>query len=80
MLRQYIEVDGVRIPVLDPDLADALLSLTEVQRLILLKNVCLGILLKDIASDLHISERMVRKHKHNAIEAVKRMMKHDTET
>lgn len=78
-LCRYIEVNGIRIPVLDPDLADALLSLTEVQRLVLLKNVCLEVTMREIARELHISERMVRKYKHNAIEAIRRRMKKDDE-
>lgn len=79
VLCQYIEVNGIRIPVLDPDLADALLSLTEVQRLVLLKNICLDITMKEIACELQISERMVRKYKHNAIEAIKRRMREDAQ-
>ena len=69
-LCRYIEDNGIRIPVLDPDLADALLSLTEVQRLVLLKDVCLEVTMREIAHELHISERMVRKYKHSAIEAI----------
>lgn len=77
VLCQYIDVNGIRIPVFDPNLADALLALTEVQRLVLLKNVCLDIAMKEIARELQISERMVRKYKHTAIEAIKRRLKSD---
>ena len=78
-LCQYIDVKGIRIPILDQDLAEAILSLTELQRLVLLQNVCLNITLKDIAHDLKISERMARKHKHNAIESLGRRIEKDAE-
>lgn len=77
---QYIEVKGFYIPVFNTDLAMALLELTETQRTILIQNVVLNVTLKQIARDLKISERMVRKHKHNAIESVKKRMGRNYET
>lgn len=74
VLCHYIEVNGIQIPVYDPDLATALLELTETQRSVLIQNVVLDITLKQIAHDLKISERMVRKHKHNAIKSLRRRM------
>ena len=59
VLCQLIDVQGVKIPVLNPELADALRSLTETQRLVLLKNVVLRIPLKQIALELGISIGMV---------------------
>lgn len=80
VLCQYIEVKGVQVPVHNPDLAIALLTLTEIQRTVLIQNIVLDITLKQIACDLKISERMVRKHKHNAIESIRRRMNREYET
>lgn len=77
VLCQLIDVQGVKIPVLNPDLADALRNLTETQRLVLLKNVVLKIPLKQIALELGISIGMVEKHKKNAIRAIKRRLSVD---
>lgn len=79
VLCQYIEVKGIQVPVHNPDLAIALLALTEIQRSVLIQNVVLDITLKQIAYDLKISERMVRKHKHNAIESIRRRMNRECE-
>lgn len=72
-------MQGIKIPVLNPELADALRSLTETQRLVLLKNVALKIPLKQIALELGVSIGMVEKHKKNAICAIKRRMSVDDE-
>lgn len=79
ILCQYIEVNGIQIPVYNSDLAIALLELTEIQRSILIQNVVLEVTLKQIAYDLKISERMARKHKHNAIESIRRRMNRENE-
>ena len=79
VLCQLIDVQGVKIPVLNPELADALRSLTETQRLVLLKNVVLKIPMKQIALELGISIGMVEKHKNNAIRIIKRRMSVDEE-
>ena len=76
---QLIDVQGIKIPVLNPELADALRSLTETQRLVLLKNVVLNIPMKQIALELGVSIGMVEKHKNNAIRAIKRRMSADEE-
>ncbi len=78
-LCQLIDVQGVKIPVLNPELANALRSLTETQRLVLLKNVVLKIPMKQIALELGVSIGMVEKHKKNAIRAIKRRMSVDDE-
>ena len=78
-LCQLIDVQGVKIPILNPELADTLRSLTETQRLVLLKNVALKIPLKQIALELGVSIGMVEKHKKNAICAIKRRMSVDDE-
>lgn len=56
---------------------DALRSLTEKQRLVLLKNVVLKIPMKQIALELGISISMVKKHKDKAIRVIKRRMSVD---
>ena len=73
-LCQLIDVQGVKIPILNPELADTLRSLTETQRLVLLKNVVLKIPMKQIALELGISIGMVEKHKNKAIRIIKRRM------
>ena len=78
-LFQLIDVQGVKIPILNPELADTLRSLTETQRLVLLKNVVLKIPMKQIALELGISIGMVEKHKNNAIRIIKRRMSVDEE-
>ena len=78
-LCQLIDVQGVKIPILNPELADTLRSLTETQRLVLLKNVVLKIPMKQIALELGVSIGMVEKHKKNAICAIKRRMSVDDE-
>lgn len=78
-LCQLIDVQGVKIPILNPELADTLRSLTETQRLVLLKNVALKIPMKQIALELGVSIGMVEKHKKNAICAIKRRMSVDDE-
>lgn len=75
----YLDIRGICIPVYNPDLAAALLTLTETQRVVLIQNVCLGRTLKTIAEDLNISERMAGKHKHNAIEILRRRLKQHEE-
>ena len=74
-----IDVQGVKIPILNPELADTPRSLTETQRLVLLKNVVLKIPMKQIALELGISIGMVEKHKNNAIRIIKRRMSVDEE-
>ena len=71
---QFIKVDNYQIPVYNEDLAKALFSLTEMQRHILIKNVVLEIPLSSLSKELKISKRMIEKHKHNAIQAIKRRM------
>ena len=78
-LCQLIDVQGAKIPVLNPELADALRSLTDTQRLVLLKNVVLKIPMKQIALELGVSIGMVEKHKNNAIRIIKRRMSVDEE-
>lgn len=72
---EFLEINGVQIPVYDPALAYSLKKLTHSQRSVLLQNVVLKIPLDTIAKNLGICPRMASKHKHNAIEVVKRSLK-----
>ena len=76
LLCDYIEVRGVKIPVFNTRLAEALNELTEDQKTVLLQNVILKIPLNQIADDLGISTRMAEKHKHNALLFLKRRLIH----
>lgn len=71
---ETIDVADIQISVLDPELANAIRGLTETQKLVLLKHEILNVPIKQIAIELGISIRMVEKHKHNAIQALKRRM------
>ena len=79
VLCQLIDMQGIKIPVRSQKLADALRSLTETQRIVLLKNVVFNIPMKQIALELGVSIGMVEKHKNNAIRAIKRRMSVDEE-
>ena len=70
----YITVKGTTIPVYDPDLADALFTLTEMQRTVVLRNIVLGDSLTDIAKDSGVSIAMISKHKQNALKIIKERM------
>lgn len=75
---QLVHIKNAQFPIFDQDLADAIAHLKEKQRVILLENIILQIPIKQIASELGISERMVEKHKHNALAAIKEeLRKHD---
>ena len=75
----HYDEPGFEQALLNPELADTLRSLTETQRLVLLKNVVLKIPMKQIALELGISIGMVEKHKNNAIRIIKRRMSVDEE-
>ena len=73
-LCQYIDVLGSRVPVYSPNLYDALMSLSERQRITLIGNVVLGIPMERIAQILGVYIRTVEKYKHNAILAIQKEM------
>lgn len=77
---QYIEEHGIKIPIYNPDLAEALLLLTDTQRTVLLCNIVLGLPLKQIALELNLSKSMIEKHKHNALELIRERMKNKNES
>ncbi len=74
-ISEYIYENDIIVPIYDPLLANALKSLTQYQKIVLLRNVIMQIPLKEIAVYLGISLSMVKKHKHNALEKIRRSMK-----
>lgn len=70
----YITVKDIPIPVHDPDLAEALLDLTEVQRMVVLRSIVLGDKLADIAKEIGVSVQMISKHKIKALRVIKERM------
>jgi hypothetical protein len=72
---RYIDIDGHRIPVYNQSLFKALFELSSIQRNVLLRNVVLKTPMAQIAKDFGISQRMIQRHKHNAIDKVRRSMK-----
>lgn len=56
------------------DLTDALLTLTPIQLDILLKSVLLELSQETIAAEYGITTRMVRKHKHVALDKLRRRL------
>lgn len=56
------------------ELTEALHSLTPIQLEILLKTTLLEMTQETIAAEFGISKRMVRKHKHNALEKLRRRL------
>lgn len=70
----FFNVKGIKVPVYNPALAYALSTLTETQRTVLLQNIVLDIPLRLVADDLGLCLRGIEKHKHNAIEIIKKRM------
>lgn len=70
----YITVNDILIPVHNPDLAEILLELPEVQRMIVLRTIVLGEKLTDIAKELGVSVPMITKHRKKALETIKERM------
>ncbi len=70
-------VGGETIAMQRSDLTDALLTLTPIQLDVLLKSVLLDRSQEEIAQEYGITTRMVRKHKHVALEKLKRRLTHE---
>lgn len=70
----YITVNDIPIPVHNPDLAEILLELPEVQRMVVLRTVVLGEKLTDIAKELGVSVPMITKHRKKALATIKERM------
>lgn len=58
-------------------LTEALHLLSPIQLEILLKSILLGKTQESLAEEYGISKRMVRKHKHNALEKLRRRLIHE---
>lgn len=59
------------------ELTEALHTLTPIQLDILLKTILLEMPQEALANEFGISKRMVRKHKHNALEKMRRRLLHE---
>lgn len=59
------------------ELTEALHTLTPIQLDILLKSILLEMPQEALANEFGISKRMVRKHKHNALEKMRRRLLHE---
>lgn len=59
------------------ELTEALRTLTPIQLDILLKSVLLERTQEELAAEYGITKRMIRKHKHTALEKVKRRLTHE---
>ena len=59
------------------ELTEALHTLKPIQLDILLKTILLGVSQEDLAIEYGVSKRMVRKHKHNALEKLRRRLMHE---
>ncbi len=70
-----IEVNGIHIPVHNPDFADVLMEMPENLRTVILRHEILNHKLKDIAKDLGVSAAMAGKYRDNALEFIKERMK-----
>lgn len=66
-----------QIPICDPSICEALKSLTDRQRSVLLQNVVLQIPIREIADELGISIRVTGEHKQRAISAMIRRLQHE---
>ena len=71
----YIEANGVKVPVHNPDFADVLLEMPENLRTVILRKEILNHKLKDIARDLGVSATMAGKYRDKALEFIKERMK-----
>ena len=70
-------VGGETITMERSDLTDALLTLTPIQLDVLLKSILLERSQEEIAVEYGISTRMVRKHKHIALQKLRRRLTHE---
>ena len=70
----YFKVDNIKIPVIDPDFADILTSLSERQRYTVLRYYVLEDSLTYIAKDMNVSLTMAFKYRNKAIEIIKKRM------
>lgn len=67
-------VEGVEIPIYNIELAEAINQLPELQRMVLLKHIVLGVPLCTIADELNISYPTVRRYERRALKFIKEQM------
>lgn len=70
-------IGGETITMERSDLTDALLTLTPIQLDVLLKSILLERSQDEIATEYGITTRMVRKHKHIALQKLRRRLTHE---
>lgn len=70
-------VGGETIAMEKSELTEALRSLTPIQLDILLKSVLLDRTQEELAAEYGITKRMIRKHKHTALEKLRRRLTHE---
>ena len=70
-------IGGETITMERSDLTDALLTLTPIQLDVLLKSILLERSQDKIAAEYGITTRMVRKHKHIALQKLRRRLTHE---
>lgn len=70
-------IGGETITMERSDLTDALLTLTPIQLGVLLKSILLERSQEEIATEYGITTRMVRKHKHIALQKLRRRLTHE---
>lgn len=70
-------VGGELITIKKSELTDALQSLTPLQLDVLLQSVLLDKSQEEIAAEYGITKRMVRKHKHTALEKLRRRLTYE---
>ncbi len=65
------------VKITDPNLGQALRTLTISQRSVIVQNIVFGYTMAEIADELHISLRTVQKHKYNALVKLKEAIDHE---
>ena len=71
----YFYARGECIPIKNPELADALRSLSELYLQIILQTIILDVRLEDLAKDFGFSRSMMYVHRKNAIDELRRKLK-----
>lgn len=74
---EYFVVGNEMLALEKSELTEALLSLTPIQRDILMKSVLLEKSQEELAAEYAITKRMIRKHKHLALEKLRRRLAHE---
>ena len=75
----YITVDGINVPIHNPNLAEVLLAMPDTLRMVILRYEILNHKLKDIARDLGVSATMAGKYRKKALKFIKENMRKDDE-